>query len=545
MRVLPLAFVLCVLALLGCIDDAVEPAPDGGHVLASGPLTFTIDAAAARKPISDAIYGINAYPEADYLSNNAIGWGLFRWGGNSYSAWNWETNDSNAGQDLSDHPNYNSFMPLGRPDANTAGAVLDGVVSVGKAKERGAVSLVTVSLQGAVAADHAGGVPVASYAPSARFFPNHAAKGAPLCTCKAGDTACTGCAIDTADGNVYQDELVAYLRALYPDGGIYFSLDNEPDAWNGTHLEVWNALDADKTTYEGITNRAKQFAAGIKAAWPQALVFGPVTASLDGLVSAGGDYQSAHKPTEFVDYYLAQMAAAEAASGVRLLDVLDFHYYNGGSDPADCVQRPRDFWDPAYRTPDTTFDYIPGYKPRKLIPRMLAKIQKSYPGTKLAITEYTGGCEKEPAGAVAQADILGIFGREGLFAATAWPLASSPDDSWLVPAFAAYRDYDGKGARVGDTSVSATTTDTAGTSVYAFAHAADASRIEIVAINKASVEVPAHITIANGPTSGTAALFALTPTQRGVVAAGSVAFSGAVLDVVLPGASVTTIVLGP
>ena len=37
-----------------------------------------------------------------------------------------------------------------------------------------------------------------------------------------------------------------------------------------------------------------------------------------------------------------------------------------------------------------------------------------YPGTPIGITEYNWGAEDHINGATAQADILGIFGREGL-----------------------------------------------------------------------------------------------------------------------------------
>ena len=43
-----------------------------------------------------------------------------------------------------------------------------------------------------------------------------------------------------------------------------------------------------------------------------------------------------------------------------------------------------------------------------------------YPGLKIGITEYSWGAENHISGATAQADVLGIFGREGLDLATRW-----------------------------------------------------------------------------------------------------------------------------
>ena len=56
----------------------------------------------------------------------------------------------------------------------------------------------------------------------------------------------------------------------------------------------------------------------------------------------------------------------------------------------------------------------------RLIPRMKDWVTANYTGTKLAITEYNWGALDHINGAVAQADVLGIFGREGLDLATLW-----------------------------------------------------------------------------------------------------------------------------
>ena len=48
------------------------------------------------------------------------------------------------------------------------------------------------------------------------------------------------------------------------------------------------------------------------------------------------------------------------------------------------------------------------------IPRLREIIAQNYPGTKLAITEYNFGALDDINGALAQADLLGIFGRQAL-----------------------------------------------------------------------------------------------------------------------------------
>jgi hypothetical protein len=78
-------------------------------------------------------------------------------------------------------------------------------------------------------------------------------------------------------------------------------------------------------------------------------------------------------------------------------------------------------------------------------------IAANYPGTKLAITEYRWGGEKDASGGVALAVALGIFGRDGVDLASYWQYP--PVDSPSGAAFRLYRNYDGHGAHFGDASL--------------------------------------------------------------------------------------------
>jgi hypothetical protein len=57
------------------------------------------------------------------------------------------------------------------------------------------------------------------------------------------------------------------------------------------------------------------------------------------------------------------------------------------------------------------------------------------------------------AGTIAQADNLGVFGSQGVFAATLWPLGNCP---YILAGFRAFRGFDGATASFGDTSLMAT-----------------------------------------------------------------------------------------
>ena len=81
--------------------------------------------------------------------------------------------------------------------------------------------------------------------------------------------------------------------------------------------------------------------------------------------------------------------------------------------------------------------------PIRLLPRVQRDINDFKPGTKIAITEYNYGGGSHISGAVAQADVLGIFGREGVFAASWWELDSG--SSFVNGAFKMYLNFDGEG----------------------------------------------------------------------------------------------------
>ena len=244
--------------------------------------------------------------------------------------------------------------------------------------------------------------------------------------------------------------------------------------------------------------RTYTYAAAIKAADPTAKTLGPVFdgwcrylySGIDGC-QIGADYQS-HGNLPIVAWYLRQMKAYETTHGVRILDYFDLHNYpqaNGVSlSPAGDsntqalrLRSTRSLWDPTYIDESWISDTQPGGVAVKLIPRMKAWVKANYPGTKLAITEYNWGALEHINGALAQADVLGIFGREGLDLATLWgpPEATQPG----AFAFRMYRNYDGAGAGFGDVGVRALSADQGLLSVYAAERSADKA-VTVMVINK-------------------------------------------------------------
>lgn len=184
------------------------------------------------------------------------------------------------------------------------------------------------------------------------------------------------------------------------------------------------------------------------------------------------------------------------------------------------VQAPRSLWDPTY----TETSWITKWAtkgPIKLLPRLQEKIARNYPGTELAVTEYNYGGGDHISGAIAEADVLGIFGRAGLFAACEWPMHGK--EPFIAGGFQMYRDFDGAKGTFGDISIAAQSDDVADCSVYASLHRQQRGWMTIVAINKTDHDLPADFRFEHAPRFNQAAIYLLAgqnpqPQQKDVVA---------------------------
>ncbi len=467
--------------------EIVEPGDPG-----PGDVTFEIRADQDTRPISPRIYGHN---QPHDLDTTLRGLGLVRQGGNRMTAYNWENNASNAGSDYM-HQNDDYLEYALDVDGSIPGEVAR--FQAQQALDAGADALLTIQICGHVAADKNGGGDV-NQTPNfldTRFHPTIAAKGAPF-----SDPP------DPNDDAVYQDEFVAFLKTRFPDAfagddaRILFSLDNEPDLWADTHARI----HPDPVGYAELVQKNAAFATAVKAVAPNATIAGFVSYGFNGYVTL----QNAPDPQgdTFIDFYLAAMNQAEQDAGVRVVDVLDLHWYtevqaNGqritGDDTspdsvAARVQAPRSLWDPTFTENSwIANDYLQG--PIALLPWLQAKIDASYPGTGIGFTEYNYGGGGHISGAIAQADVLGIFGRDGVALAAYWAL--SDQQAFIDAAFRVFTSYDDAGAHFGDTSIHALTSDVERTSVYASVDAQDPARTVVVAINKTDAPLSAAVTLA-------------------------------------------------
>jgi hypothetical protein len=192
------------------------------------------------------------------------------------------------------------------------------------------------------------------------------------------------------------------------------------------------------------------------------------------------------------------------------------------------------FWDSNYVDPSWINSVI------KLIPRMKSWVATNYPGTKIGITEYNWGAETNINGATAQADILGIFGREGLDLATRWttPANTSP----TYNAMKMYRNYDGNKSTFGDTSILTTVPNPDVLSAFGAVRTSDGA-MTLMVINKDlnnATLITANITNFNA--IGTAQRWQLTSANN-INHLADVGLTNGVLSDMLPAQSIMLYVL--
>ena len=178
----------------------------------------------------------------------------------------------------------------------------------------------------------------------------------------------------------------------------------------------------------------------------------------------------------------------------------------------------------------------------KLIPRMKEWVAAWYPGTKIGLTEYNWGAENHINGATAQADILGILGREGLDLATRW--TTPPTTSPTYKAMKLYRNYDGNKSGFGDTSILASAPNPDNVSAFAALRSSDGAMTVIVINKQLSLAASASVNLNNFLPAGSAQVWQLTAANT-ISSLGNVSFIGTTVTDTLPPQSITLFVILP
>ncbi|MEM7273249.1 MAG: glycoside hydrolase family 44 protein [Actinomycetota bacterium] len=508
-------------------------------------------------PISDGVYGMNF---ASDPVREELGVAVNRWGGNSTERYNHLVSSTNAGTD---------WFYMNVPDEVGADDTFE------KANQAdGTATIMTLPMLGWVAKDRGANCsyptndvlgPAANAGPQDADEP-HGQDNSLRCGngfrggewLPGADQTLTSRAADERFAADWVRELVATHGTAAAGGVEMYALGNEPGLWYSTHRDV----HPEPLGRAELIDKNQRWARAVKDVDPSADVIGPVLWSgysyyVTSEEILRGDRPGPETPT-FVGDYLDGMRTASDQAGARLLDTLAVNFYDDrvygtGSDELR-LEATRQLWDPEYAPTDwwVVRDFLYG-DGSAVIPRLNSLIDRHYPGTDLAITEYNFGGDNTLAGGLAQADALGIFGREGLEIATVWdPFLSwvgMTEDQWgarpLIDAFRLYRNYDGRGSRFGDVANLGTSSDEGAVAIHAATRTADGA-LTLVVINKTRAEVVSPLTITGGDggtVSGSAERFDYHAGTGGEIVAGAAVAVGNGTTVTLPARSATVLVL--
>lgn len=297
-----------------------------------------------------------------------------------------------------------------------------------------------------------------------------------------------------------QKQFIQYIASKWGQstkGGVkHYILDNEPSIWHATHRDVFPS----GLSMDDLLARTLEYGAAVKSVDPNAEIIAPEEYGWTGYLYSGKDQQyasthgwsgpfpdrSAHGNMDVMPWLLTKLNEENQKTGKRILDYFSLHFYpqsgEFGQDISNTIKLlrnrgTRQLWDPTYISESWMATNV------TLIPRMKQWINRYYPGTKTAITEYSWGAENDMNGATTQADILGIFGREGIDMASRW--TTPPNGSPTFKAFQIFRNYDSKNGAFGDLSVPTSTPGTSPDDVSAFsALRSSDGALTVIAINK-------------------------------------------------------------
>ncbi len=468
------------------VDPVVAAKAEALRVAPGQPAAFVVDCSAEPTPISPYIYGIafSALRELESDHQFKLRATARRWGGNPTSRYNWELGNAwNTGADYffqnTDYGHHTDFS---------------WSTFLGIDRDRGLATALTVPLLGWVAKDTKSfSFSTDDFGAQQQLCPENAKAGNGVSKSGQPLTPPPPAVTSIRASADFVGQWVAAVQEFEKKRGPtvdMYILDNEPMLWHDTHRDVHPA----PATYDELLEKTIAYGTAIRKAAPKALIAGPAEWGWPGYFYSAADAKAgfqvrpdrrAHDDVPLIEWYLKKLAEHEKKTGVRVLDVLDLHYYpqakglgvgtDGQTDRetnALRIRSTRSLWDARY----TDESYIK--EPVRLIPRMKEWVARNNPGLKLSIGEYNFGAERHLSGGLALAEALGRFGQQGLYSAFYW--SYPPDGSPAFWAFRAFRDYDGKGAHFFDASLP--TEGPPDASLFA-SQSADGTAVTLVALN--------------------------------------------------------------
>jgi hypothetical protein len=397
-----------------------------------------IDASAPGDEISPLILGLSTNPSADELRSAGIQ--LNSWGGNPSSRYNykaghlwnaasdWEFRNTDYGQE---GDSYERFAQ------RTAAA--------------GAEARLAVPTMGWIAKDNS----------SCSFPEGDSCLGDREWDCESSRPVADP---KTTSVRSTPDMVADWVASLGADGHAprFVAMDNEPELWGHTHYDV----HPECPTYEEILDRYLEYATAIRAVAPDAELTGPVMCCwYDYWNTAPGPADGSD--ADFLTWFLTRVREHDEEVGARTLDVVDVHFYPqtnvyndelDGETAARRLRSVRALWDGTYEDESWINATI------QFIPRMKRTIDAAYPGLPLMISEWNFGADGSTNGAVAIADVLAVYGREGVYAAAYWRSPEPESPGYF--AFKMHGNYDSAGSSFSGATVPAISLDAAVVSAY-------------------------------------------------------------------------------
>jgi hypothetical protein len=429
-----------------------------------------VDVLSNRHPISPYVYG-GAYPK-DAATITDSGITVVRWGGNATSRYNWKAGTYNAANDWY----YADFGYTEIGDADSAKFIQD-------VKAAGSNPLMTMVMLDWVAKNVSNGSAysfgIAKYGAQCGINPYNSDDGnglKPDCS-----TPITG--NDPNDANfplrdspqngdppstLYRNQWTAALATAFGSAPHFYDMDNEIDIWSGTHRDV----HPQPASYNEMRDKFITEARALKTWDPAAIRLGPVSCCWwfywNG---ANNNDKVAHGGNDLLPWWLNEVYWQDKIAGTRSVDLFDIHAYPDTPDTSGftlakkralATRIYRDYWDPKYVSESGSINqpWATQIQPNKTIPfripRMRALANTIYPGTPLAVTEWSAAIagDTDFSTALGDADAYGILGRERVYLSSRWVTPDPANPNYQ--AIKLYRNYDGQHHSFASTSVSAT-----------------------------------------------------------------------------------------
>lgn len=153
------------------------------------------------------------------------------------------------------------------------------------------------------------------------------------------------------------DSTVGILENWFGKNGLgfdkskiqYWSMDNEAEIWSGTHNDIMPV----QLSAEDFMQKYFAVAKKARAAYPNIKLTGPVTANEWQWYRWGSANITADGKTyPWLEYFIKRIDEEQKASGIKLLDVLDIHFYPNSKVASEVVQYHRVFFDKNFIYPE-------------------------------------------------------------------------------------------------------------------------------------------------------------------------------------------------